>query len=223
MRKRTTFPMAVATLLLLPVPLWSCSEAGSGGSGDGAEAAGLPAGYALRLDRMNRDPADFAVEVTGRGVHVETGPAGILYRDVDTVEEGDYAVSATFTEVGAPPGHREGMGLFVGGQGLQGSAQRYTYFLVRADGSYLIKRREGDETPNVTDNWVESDVLDRAAGVEDVTNALRIEVEGGVVRFLVNGTEVYQGDAGVLPVYGTAGLRVNHNLNLFVEGFRVER
>jgi hypothetical protein len=42
------------------------------------------------------------------------------------------------------------------------------------------------------------------------------------VRFLVNGTEVNSVDAAKVDTAGTAGLRVNHNLNLHVEGFTVK-
>ena len=42
--------------------------------------------------------------------------------------------------------HAEGYGLFMGGQALDGKGQKYTYFLVRDDGKYLIKRRDGEKT-----------------------------------------------------------------------------
>ena len=42
------------------------------------------------------------------------------------------------------------------------------------------------------------------------------------VRFLVNGTEVTSVDAAKVDTAGTPGLRVNHNLNLHVEGFAVK-
>ena len=43
----------------------------------------LPSGYALQLDRANRDRADFAVRDDHGDLIVETGPAGILYRPDD--------------------------------------------------------------------------------------------------------------------------------------------
>ena len=99
-------------------------------AGEGAEAAaetadstiapagaptGLPAGYALTLDREGQNAADFRVMEMGGGVHIQTGPAGVLYNSANTVAAGDYSVSATFTEVGAPPNHREALGLIIGG------------------------------------------------------------------------------------------------------------
>jgi len=37
-----------------------------------------------------------------------------------------------------------------GRRGLDGKNQRYTYFLVRQDGKFLVKRRIGDSTAVVT-------------------------------------------------------------------------
>ena len=52
-----------------------------------------------------------------------------------------------------------------------------------------------------------------------MSNTLAIEVGKDKVRFLVNGTEVSSLDAAKVDTAGTPGLRVNHNLNLHVEGF----
>jgi hypothetical protein len=186
------------------------------------ESTGLPAGYALRLDRESGNAADYQVMAMDGGMHVQTGPAGILYDESNTVESGDYSVSASFTEIGAPPNHREAFGLFIGGSDLQGANQAYTYFLVRADGRYLIKQRSGGETSNVSEGgWVDSDAVNGAAEGGDVTNDLAIEVRGDQVHFTVNGTEVATMPASEIDTHGIAGVRINHNLNVQVEGFQV--
>lgn len=188
----------------------------------GGEAGALPAGYAVRLDRAGSDPADFQVNQADGALHIQTGPAGILYDENHTNPAGDYTVSATFTEIGAPANHREAFGLIIGGSDLQGEAQRYTYFLVRADGSYLIKRRDGSETSDVSANgWNPSEAVNAATAEGDVTNELTIQVQGDQVHFLVNGTEVATHPAAGLDTEGIAGVRVNHNLNMRVSGFQV--
>lgn len=197
---------------------WGCGEPPSAEEPSGS----LPAGFELRLDRANRDPANFSVRSTAEGIAIETGPSGILYRTDDVVRSGDYALRATFTEVAAPRGHREGFGLFFGGRDLQGPNQRYTYFLVRADGRYLIKRRMGDSTANVSDGWVEAASV-ATAGNGDVLNDLRIEVAGDTVHFHCNGAELAALSAAEVEPYGIAGIRVNHNLDLRVTGFAITR
>jgi len=134
--------------LALVLAAGSCGDpGGSGAPGAVASSAHLPGGYAVRLDRQNRDVADFVATINDGSLQVHTGPAGIVYRPAQVVDAESYAVRARFSEVGAPEGHREGFGLFIGGQDLEGTNQRYTYFLVRGDGRYLIRHREGRRHP----------------------------------------------------------------------------
>lgn len=185
-------------------------------------ATGLPAGYALRLDGEDAAAADFHVEEGDGAMMIRTGPAGVLYDSGDVPAQGDYTVSATFTEVGAPAGHREAYGLVIGGSDLAGAAQRYTYFVIRGDGRYLIKKRDGAETVNVTDGWQDSDAVVAAEEDGDVTNALSIAVRGDQAHFSVNGSEVATFPTAELDVSGIAGVRVNHNLNVRVEDFSID-
>jgi hypothetical protein len=182
------------------------------------QATGLPAGFALRLDRSSDNAADFHVMEVDGGWHIETGPRAIMYDAANnTITNGDYTLSASFTEIGAPPNHREAFGLIFGGQDLQELGYRYSYFVVRATGDYLIKKRAGGETEELTGGWIASDAVDAAAeDGGDVTNVLQVRVAGDQIHFSVNGTEVTSMPASDLDVYGVAGIRVNHNLNVMV-------
>jgi len=191
------------------------------------EAMGLPAGFEVRLDRPDGVLADFHTMSMDGGLHVETGPPGILYNAAEsTIEAGNYSVSATFTEIGAPIDHREAYGLFIGGSDLQGPAQAYTYFLVRADGSYLIKKRTGEETVPVTEGrngWVVSESVHAAAQAGDVANALEIRIDGETAHFSINGTEVTTLPVSAINAWGVAGARINHNLNVQVSNWTLTR
>lgn len=185
------------------------------------EATGLPAGYEVRLDQADAVMADFHAMSADGGLHVQTGPAGIIYdAPSNTVDSGNYTWAATFTEIGAPVNHREAYGLFIGGSDLQGPAQAYTYFLVRADGSYLIKKRMGSETSPLTEGgrggWVKSDAVHAAAEAGDVTNALEVRIEGETAHFSINGTEVTTMPVSSIDAHGIVGERINHNLNVQV-------
>ena len=191
----------------------------------------LPSGYALQLDRANRDRADFAVQDDNGDLIVETGPAGILYRpdDADHViaasEASRYRVRGRFTELGAPMGHREGFGVFVGGQQLGAhEGQRYIYFMVRGDGRYLVKQRDGDATSELSQGWQESDVV-RVPTSEggEVTNELAIEVDGGELHLLCNGETVADVTVDEMDTRGVVGLRVNHNLHVRIGDFGLDR
>jgi hypothetical protein len=84
----------------------------------------------------------------------------------------------------------------------------------------MIKRRAGADTPTVVD-WTDSVAIKRPDSGGKMTNTLAIDVGKDKVRFLVNGTEVTSVDAAKVDTTGTPGLRVNHNLNVHVEGFAV--
>ena len=142
----------------------------------------LPAGWQARTDK---DAAldNVRFESMGPGWHVTTGPAVILWRPGDQAQ-GDFEASATLIQTKAPT-HPEAYGIFVGGQALQGPEQSYTYFLVRGDGKFLIKRRTGTTTTNVTEGWTENAAVVKASTANvvastrirkrDMTNPLTID------------------------------------------------
>jgi hypothetical protein len=179
----------------------------------------LPSGWKGRLDSGDKTLAGVKAMQMGGGIHFQTGPAGIYYKPADTMT-GAYEAHATFTQL-APAAHPEAYGLIIGGADLDGAGQKYTYFIVRQDGKFMVKRRAGAATPTVAD-WTDSAAIKKPDSAGKMTNTLAIEVGTDKVRFLVNGTEVTSVDAATVDTAGTAGLRVNHNLNLHVEGFAVK-
>ncbi|HEY7614210.1 MAG TPA: hypothetical protein VH764_14500 [Gemmatimonadales bacterium] len=181
----------------------------------------VPAGWTVRADKGDASGAN--VQTMGKGLHVTTGPAIILYRK-DTEGSGPFHTLATFTQT-KPSKHAEGYGLFVGGKGLDGPAQQYLYFLVRQDGSYLIKRRDGEKTSDVSKGWVQSAAVKQPGAKGSATNLLEVDNkrDPGRVAFLVNGQEVFAADAKGMGLDGIVGIRTNHNLDVHIEGFDVHR
>lgn len=179
----------------------------------------LPSGWKGRLDSGDKSLAGVKATQMGGGVHFLTGPAGIYYKPTDKAT-GAYETHATFTQL-APAAHPEAYGLFIGGADLDGTGQKYTYFIVRQDGKFMIKRRAGAQTPTIVD-WTASAAIKKADSTGKMSNTLAIEVGRDKVRFLVNGTDVTSVDVSKVDTAGVPGLRVNHNLNLQVEGFAVK-
>lgn len=182
----------------------------------------IPAGWSARADE-NAGTANVKVVPMGKGIHVTLGPAIILYRD-DTKGTGPFHTLATFTQT-RPTTHAEGYGLFYGGKGLDGAGEKYTYFLVRQDGTYLVKQRDGDKAIEITKGWVASPAVHKIEGKGSSTNLLEIDHkrDPSKVVFLVNGQGVYTLDAKATNTDGAVGMRVNHNLDLHVDGFDVHR
>ena len=179
----------------------------------------LPSGWKGRLDSGDKSLAGVKATQMGGGVHFMTGPAGIFYKPADKAT-GAYEAHATFTQM-EPAAHPEAYGLFIGGASLDGAGQKYTYFIVRQDGKFMIKRRAGADTPTVAD-WTDNAAIKKPGADGKMTNTLAIQVAADKVHFLVNGTEVMSVDASKVDTAGTPGLRVNHNLNVHVEGFAVK-
>ena len=176
----------------------------------------LPSGWKGRLDSGDKTLAGVKATPMGGGIHFMTGPAGIYYKPADKMA-GAYEAHATFTQM-EPAAHPEAYGLIIGGADLEGAGQKYTYFIVRQDGKFMIKRRAGAETPTVAD-WTDSAAIKKPDAKGRMINTLSIDVVKDKVHFLVNGAEVLATDASKVDAAGIAGLRVNHNLNLHVEGF----
>lgn len=183
---------------------------------DVAGGGTLPDGWEARTDRgTSLDNVGFTAD--GDALHIVLGPRTIFYRPGDAVD-GNYMVTATFAEAAAS-GHAEAFGIIIGGNDLQGQDQTYTYFLIRGNGQYLVKKRQGSTTSSISGSWTAHGAINSLGGSERTRNTLEIDVEGNRVGFRVNGTEVYTVPASEVDTDGVVGLRANHNIDLIVEEF----
>ena len=182
----------------------------------------LPAGWSARPDG-DGDLKNVKFVVMEPGYHLTLGPATILYRQKDRVD-GPFHSQAKFHQMKKLQ-HPEGYGLIFGGQALDGKGQKYTYFLVRDDGTYLIKRRDGENTSEVTKGWTAHPAIKKGDAQGKATNLLEIDAkqDPSKVDFKVNGKTVHTADAKSLDPKGMVGLRVNHNLDVHIEGFEVHK
>lgn len=187
----------------------------------------LPQGWEVRPDQGGHDhgggaPDGLLFESMAPGWRVTTEPAVILWQP-STVTEGDFRVEME-VHLFDPGGRREGFGLFIGGGDLHGDGQRYSYILLRDGGQYLVKKRNGAETPTLV-GWTSHPAIrswaDRADGGGTVLNNLVVEAVGERVTISVNGQEVATLARNELDTRGIVGLRVNHGLNLHVSRFEV--
>jgi hypothetical protein len=154
-------------------------------------------------------------------VRVTTGPAGIAWQPGDARDSGSFRAEATFTERNAPAGYREAYGIFVGGRDLRAPARTYLYLLVRGSGDFLVKRRTGTDTETLMGWTHHESVAPVSEPGDEPTNALAIEVTPEETRFLVNGAVVHKMPTDQAHPYGISGVRVNHRLEVDVEGWAV--
>jgi hypothetical protein len=183
--------------------------------------SGIPEGWEARLDRADASMDAVYVGTKGEGYHFRLGPSGIFY-DPSHTASGEFTVSATLTQ-NAPTPRPESYGIFLGGRDLQGAGQDYLYFLVRQDGRFMIRHRAGDEVHTIQD-WTEHEAVRTTADGAPGTNTLTVVAGPQRARFLVNDVEVasYR-DIPYLNTEGVVGFRVNHNLDVHVEGPRITR
>jgi hypothetical protein len=182
-----------------------------------AQDSDFPDGWMVRADRPGQDLSEVSFVDMPPGWHITTGPAVVLWNP-EMRAQGDFRVEMEVF-LFDPEGRREAFGFFVGGAELDGEDQRYTYFLIRDGGEFILKERRGSEAPTLQGWTAHPAILGYAdRGEDDVTvkNVLALEASGDQVRFMVNGDEVARLPREGLALDGVVGLRANHRLNLHV-------
>jgi hypothetical protein len=184
-------------------------------------AAQAPKGWMVRADRSTSasDPdaaGTIKFTTSGSGFHAVNPQAAVFWNPANTAT-GSYSLKGTF-KLMKPSGHTNYYGLVFGGSDLDGPKQSYLYFLVAQDGTWLVKRREGDAatrdvSPKTADSGGQS------------TNTLEVRVSPDKIDYLVNGTVVTTTPKSGLTAKtdGLYGIRVNHLLDVQVDGLAVSK
>jgi hypothetical protein len=180
----------------------------------------IPAGWSYRLERADAKIADVKFEIMRPGFHLTTGPAGIYWRDEDAVTGGFHTI-ATFTQMKAPT-HPEAYGLFVAGKDLNTANASYTYLVVRGNGMFSIWKggAAGARSTAVVPWTANAAVVKQDSTTGKAVNRLEVSGDGKKLTFKVNGTTVHEMDGASA---GLVGIRMNHNLDVHVEGFAVHK
>ena len=202
---------------VLPIALIACLVA--------PLSAQAPAGLKMRVDRSTdaSDPdntPDVKVVTAGKGFRVTGGPAVVLWNPANTAT-GNYSLKATFTLM-KPSSHVNFYGLVFGGSALEGPAQAYTYFTVAQNGSFLIKGRNGDQTPNIVGRTPHGSIKQPDANGSSV-NTLEVRVAGDTITYLVNDQTVHTMPKGNVKTDGLTGVRINHVLDVQVDAFELKK
>jgi hypothetical protein len=187
--------------------------------------AQAPKGWRVRADRSTSasDPdaaGNIKFVTMGSGFHA-TNPQAAIYWNPSNTASGSYVLKGTFTLM-KPSGHTNYYGLIFGGTDLEGTGQNYSYFMVAQDGTWLIKRREGESTRDVAPKGP-NDAVKKPDSSGKSTNALEVRVQPDKVDYVVNGTVVHSTPKTAVKTDGIYGIRVNHLLEVHVDGFGVTK
>jgi hypothetical protein len=190
--------------------------------------AQAPKGWMVRADRSTSasDPdAAGAIKFVsaGSGFHATNPQAAVFWNPANTAT-GTYTLKGTF-KLMKPSGHTNYYGLVFGGSDLGGPAQSYLYFLVAQDGTWLVKRREGDASAQDVAPKAASDAVKKPDASGQSTNALEVRVGADKIEYLVNGTTVHTTPktGPTAKADGIYGIRVNHLLDVQVDGLAVSK
>ena len=188
-------------------------------------AAQTPAGLKMRVDRSTnaQDPDDnpeLKVVTAGKGFRVTGGPAGVFWKATDTAT-GNYTLRATFTLM-KPSNHQNYYGLIFGGSDLEGASQAYSYFVVAQTGRFQVRQRTGEQVQTVQ-AATQHQAVKQPDGNGQSVNTLEVRVQGDTVSFVVNDTVVHTAPKSSVKTDGIVGVRVNHMLDVQVDGFELRK
>ncbi len=207
--KRYTSVAALALAVILPL------------------AAQAPKGWKMRVDRSAEasdpdGPGDIKFVTEGSGFHA-TNPAAAVFYNPSNTASGTYTLKGTFTLL-KPSGHNNYYGLVFGGSGLEGADQSYLYFVVAQNGTWLIKSRAGSTTPVIANKTPDEAVKKPGEDGKSV-NALEVRVGADKVDFVVNGKVVHSEpkSGAMAKTDGIYGIRVNHLLDVQIDGFGLSK
>lgn len=186
-------------------------------------------GWKGRLDpqavKQGRTIDDAKFWSSGDELHLEPGPPGFFWNP-SLAAHGEYTITATFNTTGAAP-PRETYGVFMGGSDLEGDVPNYLYCSLYGAGMFSIRHRFGDELHTLVERRA-SEAIHRPDAQGKSTNVIAWRVDKEHVACVINGIAVATfpravliGDGKLASTDGAYGLRMNHNLDVRVTGFRV--
>ena len=216
---------AAALLVTLGAPLAAQQPAPAAGQHQHdpampVEGGGVfPAGWTVRPDEGGQ-ASQIKFVTMSPGWHVTVGTAAIYYRATDQAKA-PFTLTSKIHLFPGTGSHQEAFGLFIGGEDLSGAKEEYTYFLIRGDGTFKVKQRDGDKVADVTPGWTANAAIVQGKADGPVANVLVVAATAAKVSFQVNGKEVWSGK--VKDTNGQVGLRINHNLNMHVESLELTK
>lgn len=153
------------------------------------------------------------------GWHITMGPGATLF-DPRERAEGRFVVQGEL--ILFPDASGNEYGVFVGGRALDGAAQHWFAFLVRADGSAAVMHRSGAETRSLMPWTMHAAVKPKPSG-STVTNVIAVRAEPDSVRFVVNGERLAAFARSTMEVDGQFGFRIGRGVNLHITNLDVTR
>lgn len=169
---------------------------------------------------------------TGNSYDVTTGPA-VTYWNPANKANGDYTVSATFTEPKFMDlnTHPHPYGIVIAGNDMGTGTASYLYCAAYGNGTFIVRGFGPDAFAMNGRGGGANDAVHKAAAVgQPVTQDIAMQVKGDTVSCMINGatvakyTKAEAVTAGKLKsTDGVYGIRFAHNTHAVVTGLKVTK
>jgi len=194
----------------------------------GVLVAQAPKGWKMRVDESPSasDPdgsGPVSLVAMGSGYHAINPAAAVFWNPANTAT-GTYTLKGTFTLL-KPSSHPNYYGLVFGGSDLDGPQQKYLYFVVAQNGTWLIKHRTGDGGTENVSSKTPNDAVKKPDSTGKSTNVLEVRVGADKIDYVVNGTVVNTTPktGATANTDGIYGMRVNHVLDVQIDGLSMSK
>jgi hypothetical protein len=184
---------------------------------------------AVDADSEGQTLKDIKLSKTGNVLQVVTGPAASFWNPGNKAN-GDYTVSATFTEAKYMNlnDHPHPYGIFIAGNDLASDHQTQLYCAAYGDGRFIV-RGFGPESFKMNGHGESNAAVHKAAGPgQPVQQMIALSVKGGKVECAINGAVVASYDKSQVVTTGKLkstdgiyGIRFSHNTEGTVSGLKM--
>ncbi len=227
----TTAAAVVLSLVAATAPA-EAQETDHSVSSGGIMVPGWQGAVDSRAAASGQTVADSRFVETSGGYHITTGPATTYWNPANTAE-GDYTVTATFTEPKYMNrnDHPHPYGLFIAGKDMGTAREQMLYCEAYGNGTFIV-RGFGPEPFQMNGRSGEANpAVHKAAGKgEPVTQTISMSVKGDRVDCAINGKVVASyprsevtGPGKLSATDGVYGIRFAHNTEGTVTGLELTR
>lgn len=183
----------------------------------------FPVGWKLLADKGGKGRDSTVLTEMAPGVHIRSGPSALFWSPVKNTGKGTFTATATMYLGPPTTATPVGYGMFFGGKEMGSPNARYTEFLVRNDGNFMVRRHEGAKVVMIHD-WSYVAGIGRHGGQYDhiIRNIFRVVVEPTMVTLMCNKVVVITLPRREVAPDGEFGMRIGAEQEMTVDAMGVE-
>lgn len=221
MRAKGLFVAVALTALAIAVPGAQQQDADRSVKGGGIMAKGWQGKVDAGAAKQGKTINDSKFEEKNGSFHISAGSASTYWNPANTAE-GNYTVSATFTEPKIAAGHPHPYGIFIGGTNMETDKPSYVYCVAYGNGDVLVRGFSEGTVFNAAKRQP-NPAVNKASEGGSVKQDIAWTVKGDQAECSVNGKVVATfnkadlvGAGKLQSLDGVYGIRAAHNVDIVV-------